>query len=480
MTFEKTYQLLKLNTTVKLITADNAPLIISFLFKSFKQNQSNTISNTILERELVTLLTDFLFVVNQDESKFPRQPKEYLTDWTNAGFLRKYPSNNDEFVFELTSATENGFKWIDSLEKPEFVGTDSRLKNLFEKLKELSIKTKKDYETRFEELKAKQKAVEQEIEDLQNGKFDVLDDRQIKEQYLFIEETAKYLLADFRQVEENFRTLDRNFRKKIITTSQTKGKVLDDLFQQQDFLLETDQGKSFNAFWEFLLSQSKQDEFEKLIEEVLNIPVVQQMQKESFSIDNIRNNLINAGDKTKKTTNSLLEQLRKYLEHKSFFENKRIHDNITEILKVITEKSETDFSKLSLLELDEIINIDLIVDRPLYNPPQKIKFANKNPEEGKSTANNDLLFEQFEINIAELRGRIKTALKNKTQISFTDFVKEFEIQKGVAEVVAYVEIASKERNKHIVDESIHDTIAIKNAKTNKNFKVKVPQIIFCR
>jgi hypothetical protein len=480
MTFEKIYQLLKLNTTVKLITADNAPLIISFLFKSFKQNQSNTVSNTVLERDLVTLLTDFLFVVNQDESQFPRKPKEYLTDWTNAGFLRKYPSNNDEFVFELTPATENGFKWIDSLEKPEFVGTDSRLKNLFEKLKELSIKTKNDYETRFEELKAKQKAIDQEIEDLQNGKFDVLDDRQIKEQYLFIEETAKYLLADFRQVEENFRTLDRNFRKKIITTSQTKGKVLEDLFQQQDFLLETDQGKSFNAFWEFLLSQSKQDEFEKLIEEVLKIPAVQQMQKESFSIDNIRNNLIDAGDKTKKTTNSLLEQLRKYLEHKSFFENKRIHDNITEILKVITEKSETDFSKLSLLELDEIINIDLIVDRPLYNPPQKIKFANKNPEEGKSTANNDLLFEQFEINIAELKGRIKTALKNKTQISFTDFVKEFEIQKGVAEVVAYIEIASKERNKHLVDESIHDTIDIKNAKTNKNFTVKVPQIIFCR
>jgi cell division protein FtsB len=476
MTFEKIYQLLKLNTTVKLITADNAPLIISFLFKSFKQNQSNT----VLERDLVTLLTDFLFVVNQDESQFPRKSKEYLTDWTNAGFLRKHPSNNDEFVFELTPATENGFKWIDSLEKPQFVGTDSRLKNLFEKLKELSIKTKRDYETRFEELKAKQKAVEQEIEDLQNGKFDVLDDRQIKEQYLFIEETAKYLLADFRQVEENFRTLDRNFRKKIITTSQTKGKVLEDLFQQQDFLLETDQGKSFNAFWEFLLSQSKQDEFEKLIEEVLNIPVVQQMQKESFSIDNIRNNLIDAGDKTKKTTNSLLEQLRKYLEHKSFFENKRIHDNITEILKVFTEKSETDFSKLSLLELDEIINIDLIVDRPLYNPPQKIKFANKNPEEGKSTANNDLLFEQFEINIPELKGRIKTALKNKTQISFPDFVKEFEIQKGVAEVVAYIEIASKERNKHLVDESIHDIIDIKNAKTNKIFTVKIPQIVFCR
>ncbi|MBI5326863.1 MAG: DUF3375 domain-containing protein [Deltaproteobacteria bacterium] len=476
MTFEKIYQLLKANTTIKLITADNAPLIISFLFKSYKQSNLITFS----EKDLISLLTDHLYITNQGENRYSRQPKEYLTDWTNSGFLRKYFYTNDEPIYELTPAAENVLKWIDDLDKPEFVGTESRLKNLFEQLKELSSKTKRDFAARIKELETKKKGIEQEIEDVKRGKMELLDDRQIKEQYFLIEETAKYLLADFRQVEQNFRDLDRNFRKKIITTSQAKGKVLEELFQQQDFLLETDQGKSFIAFWEFLLSQSKQDEFEKLIDEVLGIPVVQQLQKENFSIDNIRNNLIDAGDKTNKTTNSLLEQLRKYLEHKSFLDNKRIHDNITEALKIISENTEMDFSKLSLLELDETIDINLIVDRPLFNPPQKIKFANNNPEEGKSTSNNDLLFEQFEIDIAELKDKIKTALKHKSQISFSEFVREFEIQKGVVEVVAYLEIASKEKNKHIVDESSYDFIDIKNSKTNKNFKVKIPQIIFCR
>lgn len=476
MTFEKLYQLLNANTTVKLITATNAPLIISFLFKSFKQNNLITIS----ERDLTALLSDHLFAVRQIDDKYSRQPKEYLTDWTNSGFLRKYFQSTDEPIYELTPATENALKWIDDLDKPEFIGTESRLKSLFEKLKELSLKAKGDFTTRFQELEAKKKAVKHEIEDLRRGKMDVLDDRQIKEHYFLIEETAKYLLADFRQVEENFRILDRNFRKKIITTSQVKGKVLEELFQQQDFLLDTDQGKSFIAFWEFLLSQSKQDEFEKVVEEVLSIPVIRQMQKENFRIDNIRNNLVDAGDKTNKTTNSLLEQLRKYLEHKSFFENKRIHDNIAEALKIISENAEMDFSKLFLLEPDKIVDIDLIVDRPLFNPPQKVKFSNSNFEEGISTSNNDLLFEQFEIDIAELKNKIKIALKHKSQVSFSDFVKEFEIEKGVAEIVAYVEIASKEKSKHIIDESFHDLIEIKNSKTDKNFKVKVPQIIFGR
>lgn len=201
------------------------------------------------------------------------------------------------------------------------------------------------------------------------GKMEVLDDRQVKEQYFLIEETAKNLLADFRQVEQNFRDIDRAFRKKIIITSQSKGKVLEELFEQHDTLYDTDQGKSFIAFWEFLLSQSKQEEFEKLINEVLNIPVVKEIQRENFNLGNVRNNLIEAGDRTKKSTNSLLEQLRKYLEHKTFFENKRIHENIQEILKIISEQPQFDYMKLGMLHLDDVVNVDLTLNRPLFAPP---------------------------------------------------------------------------------------------------------------
>ncbi len=480
MTFEKIYQLLKTHRTVTLISADHASLIISFLFKSFKHNSNGFKIDTITEKELIELLSDYLYILNKDKMQFPRLPKHYLTDWANAGYLRKQPTKNDEFTYELTAATETAFKWIDSLDKQEFVGQESRLKNLFEGLKELSSKSKKDAAARLQELEEKKKQIEQEIADVKRGKMDVLDDRQIKEQYFLIEETAKNLLADFKQVEQNFRDLDRRFRQKIITTNLSKGDVLEDLFQQQSNLFETDQGKSFIAFWEFLLSHSKQEEFDKLVNEVLGIPAVQDVIRESFTIANLRNNLVEAGDKTKKSTNSLLEQLRKYLEHKSFFENKRIYDNIQEVLKLISENTHRDFSKLDLVQLDEVIRVDLIVDRPLFSPPEKIKFAHTSPQEGTHTSDNQPLFDQFEISIPHLRNNIKTALKTQPHIIFTDFVKEFEITKGVAEVVAYIEIASHEKNRHIVKEDEYDWIDIRNAKTNKYFNVKVPKIVFCK
>ncbi len=73
MTFEKILQLLKTNTTVKLITADNAALIISFLFNSFKQNSGIKMDN-ISEKDLTALLADSLYSINKDEPIFPKQP----------------------------------------------------------------------------------------------------------------------------------------------------------------------------------------------------------------------------------------------------------------------------------------------------------------------------------------------------------------------------------------------------------------------
>lgn len=65
MTFEKIYQLLKTHRTVTLITADSAALIISFLYKVFKQEQDGFIANTIAEKDLIEKLSDYLYNLNR-------------------------------------------------------------------------------------------------------------------------------------------------------------------------------------------------------------------------------------------------------------------------------------------------------------------------------------------------------------------------------------------------------------------------------
>lgn len=480
MTYEEISQLLKNHTSIRLLKADHAPLIISFLFSAFKEGISNQEEGGIKEKELADLLSDRLYVLNDSEKRYPKSPADYLTDWANAGFLRKFPGKTDEFVYELTPATEQVFKWIDSLEKREFVGTESRLKYLFERIQKLVGKTQLNASERLAQLEAQKQALDEEINNIKAGKLEMLDDRQIKEEYFLIEDTAKSLLADFREVEQNFRNLDRDFRRQIITTTQSKGEVLSDLFEQQDFLTQTDQGKSFTAFWEFLLSQSKQAEFENLIERMLDIPLIQQMRNENFRMELLRNNLIEAGDRTNKTTNSLWNQLRRYLENKSFFENRRILEQINESLKLIFEHPETDFNKLPALEIEDVIRIDLISERPLYTPPEQIKFKKQALQEGQAYGGNELLYEQFDIDIPRLKNNTKQLLKKQPRVSLPELLKEYPVEKGVAEVVAYLDIASKNEKRHSVSADEQEEIRIHNSQTGQTFKVKIPKIIFSR
>ena len=121
---------------LKLLRATYAPLIISFLYQSFKKNNKDTITNT----ELKTALSDYLYNLNLTlgETAFPGTAQEYLDTWANMDFLRKhYITTSDEPVFELTPASEKALGFIKELEKREFIGTESRLIKIFNYLNEI-------------------------------------------------------------------------------------------------------------------------------------------------------------------------------------------------------------------------------------------------------------------------------------------------------------------------------------------------------
>src|SRR5439155_16569234 len=80
----------------KLLLADSAPLIISFIQRSFLARNVRTISQS----SLVESLEDELYALRKrlGPDAFPRRAQDYLNDWFSAekGWLRKfYPANSD-------------------------------------------------------------------------------------------------------------------------------------------------------------------------------------------------------------------------------------------------------------------------------------------------------------------------------------------------------------------------------------------------
>jgi hypothetical protein len=474
MDFAKAYSLYKNDKTLQILRAENFPLIISFLHLAFKQ-QDRIFYN---QQELRSILSDYIFSLEeQGIADYKNDPLDYLQQWAKLGYLRRYYDIGDEPVFDLTPATENALKWLEDLNKQQFVGTHSRLLQLFSILKQLVNKTASPYE-RVKKLEEDRKKLDKEIDDAKKGIYEKTDDTRLREDYLLAQETAKRLLADFRQVEQNFRELDKDTRQAIIKSSLTKGKLLDDIFSKQDFLWSTDQGKSFKAFWEFLMSRNMQEELELLITKINDLPAIQKI-KNDTTIDRLKTNLVEAGDKVNRTNDGLLEQLRKFVEQKSLLESKRILNSIDRIESILLEVKDSIEQDFPLLMIDGLFKPTFIMERPLFKPPVKILFQETEIEEGESDAATSALYEQFFIDVEMLKENVRSLLKNKPQVSLEEVFIHYKPKKGIAEVLGYMQIASRE-NKHLIDYERKQELVVENIETEKQFKIEVPIVVFNR
>ena len=219
MTYDQLCNLYAQSVTLRILRARSAPMMLSFFHYTFKEKNQTTISNV----ELVTRLSDYLGVTGyraaDDEidagsllEHDDEKARKYIEQWSNKGFLRKYPDDDGVDIHELSSDMEKVMHWVSTLQKREFVGTESRFKDIFSKLKELIDQSNKDPAQRIQELEKKKYEIEQEIKTITiTGKVQVFDDTQIKERFYDVNRMSRELLSDFKEVEQNFEQITRRF-----------------------------------------------------------------------------------------------------------------------------------------------------------------------------------------------------------------------------------------------------------------------------
>jgi flagellar motility protein MotE (MotC chaperone) len=314
----------------RLLNAEHAPLVLSFLILAFVQPNRRA----ILAPELTASLDAYLDQLRESyPQRYPRSAREYLEDWAGPGraFLRKYyPKSGQDAEFDLTPATEKAIEWLQTLAPQQFVGTESRLLTLFQLLRDLAAGAQDDPTARIRELERRRAEIDREIERVREGRAGPLDATQVKERYAQLSDVARRLLADFRQVEENFRMLDTQTRERIATSMQPKGALLDSIFGETDHIHRSDQGKSFEAFWEFLMSPARQDELRNGLRAVHALDAVRELGHEDY-VRNIPSLLLDAGEKVHATVAQLVDQLRRFVDEQAHLENRRILDLIHDI-----------------------------------------------------------------------------------------------------------------------------------------------------
>jgi len=475
MRFEDLDVLRKDHPAWRLLRAENAPFILGFLGRVFIEDNVRSIAAT----ELVSRLDDELYALNRrlGDGTFPKQAKAYLDDWSasGVGWLRKYyPPNSDEAHYDATPAVEKAYAWATGLREREFVGTESRLNTVFDLLRQIAFGTETDPEARLVELRRRRLEIDIEIAAVEAGDMPILEPAAQRDRYQQFASTAWSLLADFREVEDNFRRLDRKLRAKITAWDGSKGDLLDEVLGDRNSITTSDQGRTFQAFFDFLLSPDRQVEFVELLGRVHTLDGIGEPDQRLLRV---HHSWLDAGERAQATVRLLSEQLRRFLDDQVWLENRRVMDILREIEATAVALRDIQDPDVTCFVDGTAPTIVLPMERPLYRPVDKVPLESDGIVEADEDLDPTALFEQVFVDRERLRGTLQRELTSRSQVGLAEVIERNPIEQGLAELIAYLSLDDTEFQV-VFDESAHEHIEW--SEEDRTRRARVPRVTYAR
>lgn len=445
MTYEYLRSLRMNHAAWRLLTADQAAFIVAFFYRAFIAGKRRGIE----AQELLEQLDMFLYDAQQqaDGETFGRSPQDYLEIWSDSdhGWLRKYEYHND-WYYDLTAPAQKAVEWLYGLHKQSFVGTESRLRTVFDLLHEIARETDTEAAHRVAWLENQQAKIEQELAEIRASGVvkPRLDEVQVKERFLQAEDTATAILADFREVEENFRELTRQVQDDVVKWTRGKGELLEKIFNESDIIRKSEQGRSFMAFWRFLMRSQQQEDFRETLEQVAKAEPVRELLND-HPLAAINREWVRAAASVQQTLGQLSAQIRRYVDEDYLREERTMYQLIQQIeARAVEVRDHAPGDGFMTIDASSPA-VTMPMERRLYAPPKKTKLVS--PEltagdgsDGELTA----LFDQVFIDPDKLRPNVAGVLAGRASVSLAEVLAVHPLQQGLSELMGYLVLASRQ------------------------------------
>lgn len=460
---------------LRLMRADNAPLILATLFAAFKREHVSSVCESRLR---VILESELEEARGMENSAIGKTAGDYLMEWADQrhGYLRRHqPGGIDEPVFELTPELEQVFHWFESLKPRTHVGTESKLKCLAAVLEEIVVNSIHDPNVRIQQLKVEQLELQRQIDEIErNGVAVVYSATQVNERFVAVLETARSLLGDFREVERHFRRVTENIAVQQSTAGATRGSIVGQTLDAQDQLRQSSQGQSFYAFWDFLLAPKVRQEFAELVEQAYALPTLADEFKADVLLRRLQSSLRAEGNRVVESNERLVAQLRRVLDVRESAERREVGRLIQDI-KSLAHKTRETLPQADLLEVDVSIALESMMSKASWTPPETIEFGESlEVSEGGDYQDTLEAFRRLHpVEFERLRENVRICLQTRVQITLPELLELNPPRNGVLEVLGYLLIAESD-GPHVVLDGF-DSITIPD---QPGQRYRVPQIVF--
>lgn len=479
MDINQLVQTLNNSPSVKLLKMRSAEFFLAFVTSVFDEQMAigeekpQMLLENRLDNQREDITDEDINIETLGESN-ETKAKRLIKEWTDKGLFANYQNEDGEIIYELSSHTNKVIDWVTSLKKEEYIGTESKFKTLFSQLKDLVEFSNEDREKRLELLRQKKEDIERQIESLEMGEeIEVYEDYQIEPRYNSLNKLAKELLSDFKEVDDNFKKIIKQIYKRQ-TENEGKKDILNYVFDAYAELKDSQQGKSFYAFWEFLLSSELQKEWDELTDLLYKTLDKRNIDSKDKFLKEMKKHLFDAGEKVSKTNDRMSEKLSLIIRNNGNSDTQATKQVINDIKKMLLNTAQNKERNNTSLNY-EVIELNLPTERQLnLTPKQEVEYNNI-PTEADLDINEleriDKLYNYHQIDRRILRKRIDIILRENTQTTLAEMIEQNNgIEKGLSELFGYIAIL-KEYKTIVSDNRTQEIIF------SKNKTITIPEII---
>lgn len=459
----------------------NLEFFLSFVLDTFEEH--SVVTSEAIHHRLSHLINEFEDLIDE-EGDLPQtletneeKAKRWIKDWVNKGFLTNYEDETGEVYYEISSYTSKALDWMEnSLKKEDYIGTESKFKSLFSQLKELVEFTNEDRSKRLELLQIKKQEIEHQIQQIEmNEEIKVFEEYEIVPRYNNLNKIAKELLSDFKEVDNNFKDIIKQVYRQQ-TENTKKKEILHYFFDAYSKLKNSSQGKSFYAFWDFLLSASLQEEWEGLTQNLYESLKSKNITVHDHFLKDVKHHLVDAGQRVYRTNNRMADKLSRIIrlnEQANSILTRRLINDIKNLLVEVSSKNETPNIGFHIdtwdikLPLERRLTLELATEYNYSEVPTEAQLSIDD------LSHIEQLYTPYHIDRQALRQNVDNQLKLHSQTTLSEVIAaNAGIHKGLTEVLGYMGILKEYRT--VVSESKTQEIVFD---ANSQKKIIIPEII---
>lgn len=473
--------ILKMSPSVALLRSRNYDIIIDFFIKVF--SNITVVSYENIHNQLTDFLNENGVEADEDEDVFFSDPYEvksekFIHHWTEKGFLTNYRNEDGEIYYELSSHSSKVIDWLSGLKREEYIGTESKFKSIITQLRELVEYTNEDREKRLQILEDKKLEIEQQIQRLQMGDdVKIFEEYEIVPRFQQVNKLAKELLSDFKDVDDNFKNIIKDIYQKQIDPTLNKGGILQYTFDALDELKSSSQGKSFYAFWEFLLSRDMQNELEQLINSLFSTLQEREIASDDRFLQNMVSHLYESGRKVYQTNDKMADKLSHIIRENDAARSDAARLVVQEIKNSLIEISKAKGKPDISLTVEDGLDINIPFERKITFEQNESTEYNQQPEnyvlDFDSLNEISKVFNNVVIDRKVIEHNLREVLKNKGQTTIAEVVSLHPLNQGLPELFAYFSVLNHFSHKTINEDKQEAIIFDESQKK----RIIIPEII---